>query len=242
MLSLEEGKAKAKLFWKHWISSLFWSLELEIRYYVLNKTTFGCWARRRPPWLLDKFIPEAGCRAGGSRKESEKRVKSKLQKCNSPTSSAAAAGGKANTIRAVFRIFTMSTSTRGCNNCSFSAKKMHFGAKREVLRRGAMGVGCHAMQCCKGTSLRIAERGGCEFRRLALMGMDLSEVTLMWYDRPCPAATLQCKVELWCDTQGRLAAAAWHCRVKAKIWARPQHHHSLHARQCFPLGKSPFRF
>ena len=130
----------------------------------------------------------------------------------------------------------------GCNNCSFSAKKMHFGAKREVLRRGAMGVGCHAMQCCKGTSLRIAERGGCEFCRLALMGMDLSEVTLMWYDRPCPAATLQCKVELWCDTQGRLAAAAWHCRVKAKIWARPQHHHSLHARQCFPLGKSPFRF
>ena len=118
-----------------------------------------------------------------------------------------------------------------CNNCSFSAKKMHFGAKREVLRRG--GMGCHALQ---STSWWIAERGGCEFRGLALMGMDLSEVTLMWYDRPCPAATLQCTRQVWCDTQ-QLAAPAPHCRVKAKIWA-----HSLHAPQCFPSGKSPFRF
>ena len=139
--------------------------------------------------MPDKFKAEAGCwagsPAGGQEEESEKRVKSKLQKCNSARP--AAGGGKANTIRGVFRIFTMSTSTRLCNNCSFSAKKMHFGAKLEVLRRGAMG--CQALQCCKlSTSTSTSKlkhrlgncrEEGCEFRGLPLMGMDLSEVTLM---------------------------------------------------------------
>ena len=107
------------------------------------------------------------------------------------TSSAGAAGGKANTIRGVFRIFTMSTSTRGCNNCSFSAKKMHFGWEARGAQERSDGLGglsCNAMWSEAGELQR-----GCEFRGLALMGMDLSEVTLMWYDRPCPAATLQCR-------------------------------------------------
>ena len=68
---------------------------------------------------------------------------------------------------------------------------MHFGAKLEVLRRGAMG--CQALQCCKlkhrhrhkhkhkQAEHRVGNcrEGWCEFRGLPLMGMDLSEVTLM---------------------------------------------------------------
>ena len=130
-----------------------------------------------------------------------------------------------------------------CNNCSFSAKRMHFGAKLEVLRRGAMG--CQALQCCKlSTSTSTSKlkhrlgncrEEGCEFRGLPLMGMDLSEVTLMWYDRPSPAATLQCSkydvIQACWQLEPRIAVS----RQKYGLTAYP-------APQCSPSGKSPFRF
>ena len=72
-----------------------------------------------------------------------------------------------------------------------------FQRKRCILVRSERCSGEErwgAMQCnvAKWVQARELQRGGCEFRGLALMGMDLSEVTLMWYDRPCPGATLQC--------------------------------------------------
>ena len=153
-------------------------------------------------------------------------------------------GGKANTIRGVFRIFTMSTSTRGwCNNCFFLAKKMHFGAKLEVLRRGAMG--CQALQCCKlSTSTSTSKlkhrlgncrEVGCEFRGLPLMGMDLSEVTLMWYDRPSPAATLQC-------SKYDVIQACWQLEPRIAVSSQKYGLTAYPAPQCSPSGKSPFRF
>ena len=221
---------------------------LNSQQYVL-RATFGCWPRRRPPWLPDKFMAESGCSPGSRsrrrrrrrrrRKESEKRVKSKLQKCNSPTRSAGAAGGKANTIRGVFRIFTMSTSTRGCNNCSFSAKKMHFGAKREVLRRGAMG--CHAMQCWVLYKLANCREGG--WVRVPRVGSNgdgslRSDSNVIWPALPnWYSADLQCRSMMWypagCQLQPGIAVS----RQKYRLTAHTPHNASLGARVHLDFGK-----
>ena len=54
----------------------------------------------------------------------------------------------------------MSTSTRGCNNCSFSAKKDAFWCEARGAQERSDGGGWVAMQCNvkRGGSWRIAER------------------------------------------------------------------------------------
>ena len=116
--------------------------------------------RQRPPCqLLDKFIGGSGY-LGQHRKESEKRVKSKLQKCNSADRCRWCwFGGKTNIIRRLLRICTMSTSTVGwCNNCSFSAKKMHFGALARCAQGRSDGLGCSTAAVVRRCKLK------CEFQ------------------------------------------------------------------------------
>ena len=133
-------------------------------------------------------------------------------------------GGKTNIIRRLLRICTMSTSTVGwCNNCSFSAKKMHFGALARCAQGRSDGLGCSSVvrRCKQGVWVP----------GLALMGMDLSEVTLMWYDRPCPVL-LCTAVEVWCDMTAGIAVSSRKYGLGAPSAAYTPHNAS----------ERPFRF
>ena len=126
-------------------------------------------------------------------------------------------GGKTNIIRRLLRICTMSTSTVGwCNNCSFSAKKMHFGALARCAQGRSDGLGCSSGEelQARSVSSRLGSNGDGSLR---------SDSNVIW--PALPSATLHRGGSMmWYD--------GWHCRVKSKIWARrPQR--SLHAPQCF---------
>ena len=131
-------------------------------------------------------------------------------------------GGKTNIIRRLLRICTMSTSTVGwCNNCSFSAKKMHFGAKRDVLRGGAMGwVAAQWWGAARSVSSRLGSNGDGSLR---------SDSNVIW--PPCPVL-LCTAVEVWCDMTAGIAVSSRKYGLGAPSAAYTPHNAS----------ERPFRF